>query len=105
VVRQGLLANGFANSSHQPASTARAKMAAASASCRLPRRSSVQLAVGASRALAALASHAIGYADSGLAAHSLGIGVCELTTDRTRPGLIGLLTFCGVSSEPFTGSR
>jgi transposase len=44
-------------------------------------------AVGASRALPAVASHAIGYADSGLAAYSQGRGACE--EDGERAGTVG----------------
>jgi|SRR5262245_55821146 len=44
------------------------------ARCHLPRRSIVQLAATASRALSAVASHAISCADPGPGAHSRGIG-------------------------------
>ena len=44
---------------------------------RLPRRSIVPLAASASRALPAVASHAIGFADPRPGSHSQGIGACR----------------------------
>jgi hypothetical protein len=53
----------------------------------LLRRPIVQLAAAESRALPAVASNAIGYADARLGGHSQGIGTYE-ETDGTRPGLV-----------------